>query len=204
MRISLSVSRPLMMLSLAAIVIGCAEPTPLVDMESESGPEVGTMAADSATEAMAEAGHRQGQPASSEAAMDAEVTLPAGPNAGTADTPVPQLGSADSRPTIIDQTRAIPPRLEWTREIGLKRSGTITFRITSPQPYSVTVISGRAMQAMQRRESSGVTRADLVMTKDYPAGTSEETLSMDPGAWWFVIGNQSEDTVQIRLECFDG
>ena len=101
----------------------------------------------------------------------------------------------------MKQQKSVPPRKEWNREIVSKKGGTFHFRVSSPELFGVTLVADRSYQALQRRDSSGMKREDLLLSTDCRDRVFEKTLQVKPGTYWFILENQSDKKVEMELEC---
>jgi hypothetical protein len=121
--------------------------------------------------------------------------LPGGP-------PQAKGGPGAGPGAFLDQTKTIPSRLEWNREVTARRGGTITFRVTSQGPFAVTVVTDQGYKAMKAGNRAAFNKQDVLLTVDAPGPTLERSVTLPPGSSWFIIENRSNQTAQIRLECF--
>jgi len=104
---------------------------------------------------------------------------------------------------FLDQSKSIPPQIEWNREvISRKGGGVLTYRVTSQEPFAVTIIAGRTYQAMLRHDEKGMHREDVLTTLDVKGVTYTGQVKLPSGSSWFILSNQSGKTVKMHLECF--
>ena len=130
---------------------------------------------------------------------------PAGPTAPK-DVSPPAVGGdrqAAQPVPFLDQSKQVGPRLEWNREITSKRGGPISFRVTSPGPLAVSVITDRGYKAIQGRDDKSFKKEDVLLTVDSPGPRLESSVTIPRGSSWFIIANRADKTVEIHLQCFE-
>lgn len=103
---------------------------------------------------------------------------------------------------ILSDTKSIPPQLEWNRGIYSSHDRTIRFIAQSEGPFAITVVTDRAYQALIARNRAGFHREDVLFTTDSKQNTYEGTVIIPAGQTWFILENQTDRTVQMRLQCF--
>lgn len=116
--------------------------------------------------------------------------------------PSSQEGVAGPGKPFLDQSRDVGPHLEWNREVVSKKGGAITFRVTSQGPFAVTVVTGKAYEAVRRGARKGLNKQDLLLTIDSTETTYEGKVAIPPGSAWFIIENLTDMDVKITLQCF--
>ena len=109
--------------------------------------------------------------------------------------------SAPAKEPFLKEKKSVPPRQEWNREIVSKKGGTFRFRVSSPEPFGVTLVADRSYQALRRRDAAGMNREDLLLTTDWRDKVFEKTVEVKSGTYWFILENQSEKKVELVLEC---
>jgi hypothetical protein len=103
---------------------------------------------------------------------------------------------------FLKQSKQVPPHLEWNREIVAKQSGSIRFRVSSAERFGVTLITDQAFKDLR----SGVKKRlgkDLLLTLDSRQPSLERTIILKPGSYHFILENQSDKKVEMKLECFE-
>jgi hypothetical protein len=105
---------------------------------------------------------------------------------------------------FLDEKKQLPPRLEWNREVGSRKGGTIAFRVSSQGPFAVTVVTANAYKAMQTGNRKAMQKSDILLTVDVKESTYEGKVTVPPGSSYFIIENQTDKNVEIQLECFEG
>jgi hypothetical protein len=110
--------------------------------------------------------------------------------------------SAGEGKPFLDQKYEVPPRMEWNKEVTARTGGTITFRINSPGPVSVTVVTATAYKALTAGNKKGVNKADVLLTADSKGPTYEGKVALPPGSSYFIIENQTDKKAEIHLQCF--
>jgi hypothetical protein len=115
----------------------------------------------------------------------------------------PGAGSGVSAKAFLDQKKLIGPGLEWNREVVLKVSGTISFRIDSQGPFSVLVLTEKGYKALLSDQPKKLTKEDVLLNIDSKGKMYEGKVKLPAGASYFIIGNQTNKQVEFRLQCFD-
>jgi hypothetical protein len=110
-------------------------------------------------------------------------------------------GSAQE--SFLKQTKSVPPRLEWNREVVAKNDGLIRFVVKSPERFAVTLVTGQAYNDMVAGKKKRLTREDVLHTSDCRPPSFEKTLKLAKGNYYFILENQSDKKVDIHLECFN-
>jgi hypothetical protein len=105
---------------------------------------------------------------------------------------------------FLDQTKEVPPGLEWAKEVMARKAAPIAFRIDSQGPFSVTVVSGAGYQALMAGDRKSFNRSDGLLTADSDGPTYEGTVAMPAGSSYFIIKNRSSKPVEFHLQCFPG
>jgi hypothetical protein len=111
-------------------------------------------------------------------------------------------GSAGRKPAFLDQKKEVGPRLEWSREVTAKSGGVIEFRVSSPGPFAVTVVTAKGYQAAQGSGGKKVAREDVLLTADCKGTAYDGKVTLPAGSSYFIIENQTDKNAEIRLECF--
>jgi hypothetical protein len=125
---------------------------------------------------------------------------PGGGQPGPAPDSAPPAGATG--PAFLDATKDVPPRLEWNRDINSTKGGTILFRVTTPGPIAVTLVTDKGYQALTRGDKAGFNKSDVLLTADGGPPGYERRVAVPPGRLWFIIENRSASPAHIRLECF--
>jgi hypothetical protein len=112
--------------------------------------------------------------------------------------------SAPAKEPFLKQEKTVPPKLEWNREIVSKKGGRIRFRVSSPEPFGVTLVADRSYKALLRGDKAGMKLEDFVLTTDCRDPVFEKTVQLKPGSYWFILANQSNKKVEMKLECAEG
>jgi uncharacterized protein YceK len=111
-------------------------------------------------------------------------------------------GTREAGKSFLDQTKQVPPRKEWTREVTSRSGGTFTFRISSQGPFAVSVITDKGYKALQSGNQNGPAKADVLLTIDSKEPTLERSVTVSAGSSWFIIENQTDKNVEFHLQCF--
>jgi hypothetical protein len=111
-------------------------------------------------------------------------------------------GSSGSPAPFLNQTREVPPRREWNREVTTRTGGTIRFKVTAHGPFGVTLVTGKGYEALRSGDPAGFSKRDVLLTLDAPGPTYEGRVTLPPGSSWFIIENQTDVQVRITLECY--
>lgn len=125
-----------------------------------------------------------------------------GPKADKSATSRPRKPRANA--AFLDQCKAIAPHLEWNREVVSRRGGVFTFVITSEGPFSITLVTNRGYRAILSQDRSAFKKEDVLLTADAKGTTYKGKAFVPPGSSWFIIENQTDKTVMMRLQCFAG
>jgi hypothetical protein len=112
----------------------------------------------------------------------------------------PSAAKGKNAAPFLDAKKQVPSRREWNKEVVSRRGGAISFRVTSQGPFAVTVVTDRGRKALLG--GGKMMREDGLFTIDSKAPTFEGKVMLPPGSSWFIIENQANQTVEIRLECF--
>jgi hypothetical protein len=121
--------------------------------------------------------------------------------------PVAAPSTTKPRPQLrafLDQKKEVPAGLEWNREVTSRNGGTISFRVDSQGPFAVTVVTGKAYNALKAGDNKPLNQSDVLLTVDSQGPTHEGTVTIPAGTSYFVIANQAKKTVEFRLQCFAG
>jgi hypothetical protein len=110
-------------------------------------------------------------------------------------------GPRSSSKTFLNQTKKVPARREWTREVNSRNGGAISFRVASQGPFAVTIVTDQAFKALQSGKAPD--KSDLLLTIDSPEATYPGKVTIPAGSSWFIIENQTDKEVEFRLECSD-
>lgn len=104
---------------------------------------------------------------------------------------------------FVDQTKDVIPQQEWNREIVTKKGGTVTFTIESQGPVSIIVLSGKGYQALLAKDMDAIERSDLILNLPSVPTPYTRTVTVPPGSSYFIIENLSDQSVKMRLKCYD-
>lgn len=112
------------------------------------------------------------------------------------------LAQASSGPEpFLKQSKTVPARREWSREIVSKKGGIIRFRVFSPERFGVTLVTGKAYKELAGGVKRKLTKEEIVLTQDSHDPLFEKTVKLAKGGYYFILENQSDKTVEIQLEC---
>ncbi len=128
-------------------------------------------------------------------------TTPAGP-VPTGSAGVPK-GAISAKP-FLEGTKTVPARREWNRDFGSKKGGVVVFRVSSPAPVAITIITDRGYKVLTSGNPAAMSKADVLLSVDGTPPSYEGRVTVPPGMSWFIIENRSDAEAQIRLECFPG
>jgi hypothetical protein len=120
------------------------------------------------------------------------------------ETPSGQIVAAEPTlpPAFLDERKAIPAGLEWSREVTAKQGGAIGFRITSQGPFAITVVTGAAFQAVQTNNKAAFKKKDVLLVNNCKGPQYQGSVKLPAGSSYFVIKNGAGKPVEFRLECF--
>jgi hypothetical protein len=98
--------------------------------------------------------------------------------------------------------RRVPAGLEWNKEIVVRSAGFVSCRIASGAPMAVTLMADRSYRALQRGDTQGLLREDLLLTSDHPDGRFDRTFAVAAsGSYWFIVENRSRSGQRMTLSC---
>ncbi len=150
-------------------------------------------------------------PPSSAARPASSPKQQATPVTGSAPAPLPSSSAAPVATNSRSQTRAfidekheVPPGMEWNREAIARGPGTISYRVESQGPFSVTILTGAAFKSLMAKDMKAINRADVLFTADFPGPTYEGKVTLPAGSTYFMLKNGSSKPVQFHLQCFPG
>ncbi|MFN7139606.1 MAG: hypothetical protein ACK4UN_09720 [Limisphaerales bacterium] len=104
---------------------------------------------------------------------------------------------------FLNESKQVPARMEWNREIVSKKEGQIRFVVSSPKPFAVTLVTDKAYKDMRKGVKRKLGKEDVLLSIDCKEPSFEKTLSLKPGSYHFIIENQSDKEVPIKLQCFE-
>jgi hypothetical protein len=113
-------------------------------------------------------------------------------------------GEPGQRRAFLDQTKNVAAGIEWNRQVVARRGGQIRFHITSQGPFSVTIVTDTAYQALQRSDEKALSKQDLLFMRDSEGNEMDAQATLPEGTSWFIIGNKSDQQVDFRLQCYPG
>jgi hypothetical protein len=112
----------------------------------------------------------------------------------------PPAGVAGPVAKLYDEEKDVPAEQFWAHEVTSRRGGTISFRVTCPGPFVVTVLTSQGIAKRKRRQR--FQKEDVLLTQESKGPTLEGAVTLGPGSSWFVIENHTKQPTKIRLECF--
>lgn len=116
------------------------------------------------------------------------------------------VGAAEFEPMaqtpFLKESKSVPARREWDREIVSRAGGTVRFRVSCPRPFGVSIIADEALQDLKRGVKKRLGKEDVALTVDCREPSLERTLKLGKGSWHFIIENQSDQVAEVRLECW--
>jgi hypothetical protein len=113
----------------------------------------------------------------------------------------PATGPRSPARPFLDQKKAVPPRREWTREVTSRNGGAIAFRVESQGPFAITIVTDRAIKAMQSGDRKPIDRSEILLTADANGPSHEGKVTLPVGSSWFILENRSEKPVEFHLQC---
>ena len=110
-----------------------------------------------------------------------------------------------ARKLFFDEKKQIPPRQAWHKQTITKRAGNMTFRITSQGPFTAAVLTDKLWQAVQKKDDQTIQKekAGEILFVDCKELELEKTVSIPAGSTWIVISNQTDQPVEIHLQCYE-
>jgi hypothetical protein len=103
---------------------------------------------------------------------------------------------------FLDQEKEVGPQLEWNREVTSRMGGTFSFRVTSQGPFAVTVVTDAAYKAVVSGGGQLPRKEDILLRVDSQGPSVDGKVTVPPGSSWFIIANQTNQTVRLHLLCF--
>jgi hypothetical protein len=94
----------------------------------------------------------------------------------------------------------VPARLEWNLDIISQRGGTISYRVTSQGPFTVTLVTAKGYKGLQ--EGGNPAPEELLVMLDCKGPTQEGSVSVPPGTSHFILENRTDKAVRMHLQCF--
>lgn len=105
---------------------------------------------------------------------------------------------ADPDP-FLDETKHVPSKLEWSREIVSKKGGDILLKVDSQGPVSIILITGSAYEGAKAGSLKKIDKADMLVNIASVPTPFVTTVTIPPGSSWFIIQNLSPEPVDMRL-----
>jgi hypothetical protein len=102
---------------------------------------------------------------------------------------------------FLDQKKEVGPHLEWNRDVVAKKEGTITFRVASQGPFSVTVVTEKGYKALQAGDRKALKKEEVLLTEDSKEAALEGKVTLPVGSSWFIIENRTDKKVEMHLQC---
>ena len=111
--------------------------------------------------------------------------------------------SQNSVPTI-EETKMVPPQLEWNREIIAANSGPMPCYIKNRNGgITIIVMAERSYKALVSKNRSGMVREDIVFYREIANGEFRGEIDLPrPDNYWFILKNDSKQDSTISLTCF--
>lgn len=135
------------------------------------------------------------------------IRLPEDPAAPTSSRlrvePIAAANQGAGGGPFVNQRKLVGPRHEWIREISSWRGGTISFRVLSSGPFTVSVFTHRGHTTIQSGARGAVEKEDVLLQVDSQESFLERKVKLLPGSTWFYIENRTAQPAEIHLQCFD-
>lgn len=90
---------------------------------------------------------------------------------------------------------------DWYREVKLTTGGSISFRITSEGPFSVSVVTEKAYKALVAKKRGGYGRNEVLLVAD-ASMIHEGYVTLPTGNSYFIIRNNMARLSHCRLQCY--
>ena len=137
---------------------------------------------------------------------NAPQTLPKKPlnkAVARADEPSPRTAEAErgAPRVIVDQQENTAAGIGWNKDIHLSRPGTIGFHVTSQGRFTVTILTDKAYQALQRSDEKALAKQDVLYRRESEGNEMNGKVALPAGTWWFFIENRSDAAVDFHLKC---
>jgi hypothetical protein len=104
---------------------------------------------------------------------------------------------------FLNERKQVPPRIEWTREIGSRNDGTIRVKITSQAPFSFTIVTAKGYRELQKGGQNPIPKTEIILTVDSTGTSLERSVKLPSGSSYIIIENASDKNVELHLECFN-
>jgi hypothetical protein len=125
----------------------------------------------------------------------------ASPREYALEQPAPQVTTI-SMAAMLDAQYNLHVGEQWGKEIKSATGGTISFRVTSQGPFSVTVVNEKAFKAFMAKQKGGYKKNDLFLVADSSAPEYRDYVTLPAGTSYFIIRNNANKFVRVRLECY--
>ena len=104
---------------------------------------------------------------------------------------------------FLKETKKVIARQEWNREVVTKKGGVMRFKVGSPEPFAVTLITDAARKDLMKGVKRKLGTNDLLLTVNCKPPVFERAVKLAAGSYYFILENQSSKPVEFTLECYE-
>jgi hypothetical protein len=104
---------------------------------------------------------------------------------------------------FLKESKKVVARQEWNREIVTKKGGPMRFKVTSPEPFGVTLITDAARKDLMKGVKREFGTNDVLLTLNSKPPVFERVIKLAAGSYYFILENQSTKPVEFTLECYE-
>jgi hypothetical protein len=130
------------------------------------------------------------------------MSLLVAPGAGTESWQVVEETTVSEARPFLDEKKPVQPKQEWVREVASRQGGTILFKITAGGPFSVTVLTQEAYEALKRKDTETFQKRGVALTKDSVGPELTQNLKLEAGRYFFIIRNNQPEAAEMRLQYY--
>ena len=104
---------------------------------------------------------------------------------------------------FLKQSKKVVARQEWNREVVTKTGGLMRFKVSSPEPFGVTLVTDAARKDLMNGVKRKFGTNDVLLTLNCKPPVFERELNLAAGSYYFILENQSTKPVEFTLECYE-
>ncbi len=103
---------------------------------------------------------------------------------------------------FLDQKKILQPKQEWVREVTCKKAGPLVFKVSGSGPFSVTILTDAAYQALVQKDTATLRKHGMVLSKDSSEPELVNAIRVEPGNYHFILRNGKTVGSELRLQCY--
>ena len=115
---------------------------------------------------------------------------------------VPSNHVPSASAAFLRQVKQVPAGADWSREVVLKKQGTLQYEIQSTEAFGVTLVTERAYDALKANDRGAFVKSDVVCMINCPEKKLARFAALPPGTYWFIIENKSDRLAKTSLVCW--